>query len=113
METKTVNNISAWHYTQDASWISPNDCVNLFMEKIKKTHPKIDLPIQVGWTGYIDFETDDRTMNGWTFDTLDRFVCQIDGIRMFQRYQLGDRIMWDPSKGDDWVEMPRKMFEKF
>ena len=107
---KNKNNVivpcSAWDYEGDSEFIR-DKCSRTFFEDIKLKYPQIDLPIQVGWTGYIDFQSDDKSYNGWTYDLLDRFVAQINGYRVFQRYQNGDVLMYEKPECYGWSLLHR------
>lgn len=85
--------LDPWHYTGSKSWHSDKrsaDFINLCKLKL----PKQKLPIRIGWTGYINADSDIFTnSNSWCFDEQGRVVILFNKILMFQRYTEGDLLM--------------------
>ena len=104
---KIINNIPcpSWDY-EGNSKIHEDKISKDFVNNIKSKYPQVQLPIEIGWTGYIDFISDDISYDGWCYDILGRFVAQINNIRIFQRYQNGDILMYlNPKNGLCWSSL--------
>lgn len=93
----------SWDYVGSTMYNDP--IAAQFIQKIKINYNKITIPHKIGWTGYINFKSKDTSENGWCEDAVGRFIAQINGIRMFKRYQIGDLIMYKKPPSFDWTSL--------
>ena len=84
-----------WHYTGGLyfhKWDQGHNFITYCQQKL----PKQQFPVHVGWTGYIERDSDDGLTPTycWMMDSVGRFVAIIGDKLIFQRYQNGDVMMW-------------------
>lgn len=83
-----------WHYQGDSNWFKC-DYGQDFIQLCKQKLPQKSLPITVGSTGYINLtELIPKGTYAWCNDAVDRFVCVIDDVLVFQRMQHGHLLMY-------------------
>ena len=85
--------LDPWHYT-GIKGFHVNSNVPKFLEECKRKLPNRELPIWVGFTGYVNAKKSIFSEHdGWCLDKLGRVVVLLNGALMFQRYLEGDLIM--------------------
>lgn len=91
--------LDPWHYT--GSKLYHSDSIGAsFIKLCKEKLPNTQLPIKIGWTGYINYSEELLAMtNAWCFDELGRVVILLNGEIIFQRYTEGDLLMKSTKKG--------------
>lgn len=85
----------AWHVHGNVA-VHKRDDIAEFIEKLKEKLPQVELPIDIGWTGYpvLTCKPSECPQRGWCLDKAHRFTAMIDGSWMFQRYTAGGPIMY-------------------
>lgn len=79
-----------------------NNQIMEFLQKCIETLPKKELPIAIGWTGYVNPKRDSNLENYgncWCQDKCGRYVIVLDKYLMFQRYKNTGNIMRSPISG--------------
>jgi hypothetical protein len=88
--------VDRWHTHGNANMFKNDENRNV-LDLVKQRLPRIELPIYIGSTGYIELSTFINThANCWCTDQLGRVVFVVDDVLYFQRYENGDRIMKGP-----------------
>jgi hypothetical protein len=96
-ECKSSGVVDPWHYTGNPSMFKYENHAK-FLDLCRSKLPKTTLPIWVGGTGYVNAKSDIfKCPNGWCEDEFGRTVILLDGLLMFQRYQLCDLIVGSPN----------------
>jgi hypothetical protein len=88
-----MNGVNPWHYRGSTDWHTREYGKN-FMKYSQEKLPKVDLPIKVGGTGYIQLTGSPSVTRGWTKDEVGRMVVIVDDVLVFQRYTDGQVFMW-------------------
>lgn len=102
--------LDSWHYTGSKLFHS-DDVSKNFLEFCKSKLKKKDLPITIGWTGYVNANKNIFSLeNSWCTDELGRIVILIDKHLLFQRYTNGDIIMIS-SDGISYEQITGKVIE--
>jgi hypothetical protein len=85
--------VDPWHYTGSRKMHSESNHAN-FIELCKKKLPQQKLPIEIGWTGYVNANEEIfKLSNSWCLDEVGRMVILMDGYLIFQRYTQGDILL--------------------
>lgn len=106
----------SWHVTGHRSYHSDDKSAQ-FIKICKERLVQRQLPIKIGWTGYINSDAIlSEEANGWCLDTEDRMVVIFNGMLIFQRYKEGDILMrsidgytYGEFRGADMDDMIAKM----
>lgn len=108
---KTPDNVDPWHYTGNTLFNNTKhgEFLGLCRTKLNKT----PLPICVGDTGYVKANSDIfKYPNGWCEDEFGRTVILLDGLLMFQRYQLSNLLVGSPN-GNTYSVIDSNKFPEF
>jgi hypothetical protein len=101
-----VDSLNQIDYEQQKS--VHDDKITQFIQDCIKRLPYKELPIGIGWTGYVNPKRGANLAdygNCWCQDRLHRYVIVLDKYLMFQRYQNTGNIMKSPISGWSYMTL--------
>lgn len=89
-------NCDPWHVHGDVGFHSVPKDIDEFIETLKSKLPNVELPIDIGFTGYpfLTVDVNQCPKEGWCIDKAKRFTAIMNEHLMFQRYTAGGPIMY-------------------
>lgn len=93
---KVSEKCDPWHVHGNTEYHSKLNDIDEFEATMKAKLPQVQLPIDMGWTGYpvLTCEPSKCPKRGWCLDSANRFTAFLDGHWMFRRYCAGGPMMY-------------------
>jgi hypothetical protein len=104
-----------WHVFGYNGMNYKNGHIDKFIQRIKTQLPYVELPIDIGGTGYpkLRCNASECPKRGWCIDNAKRLNAIIDGYLIFQRYTTGGPMMFGKLPEPASNIMDAETMEKF